>query len=363
MNNTSHFPLPDDNTMMPPMAKAGESGPQVCAVVRLYLAIIDDLPPEQARLVLQHVQTCADCAGEQRLMQQTTRVFASLPASMPSPHVDQAVMAAITARANGQKSLVGVLGRERGRDKSGPYGQNPVGVMDRGHDRSAGGSRKRGAFRWGAMASVAMAAMLLLAILASMHFSGGSIVPTPQAFILPANLSWNGYVVYHSETMIASNGERYSVNTYHDLGSGHIHVETVMPGSLDVVAVGDGHMMLGLDMMHHVAQWGANNWSVDESAFDLAQIRSDMEAHRATYLDTDTFRGQAIYRIRCSNGLVLLLNMHYQPVNVLSGAAGPGTGEPMYDTLMLMPLSHVSDSMWDMNVPSGFHMGTLPAKP
>ena len=102
---------------------------------------------------------------------------------------------------------------------------------------------------------------------------------------------------------------------------------------------------------------------VDETPFNLAQLRSDMSANRATYLDKDTFHGQAVYRIRCPDGLVLLLSMNYQPVNVLRGAVGPGTGEPVYDTLRLMPASDISSSMWDMRVPAGFRMGTLPPKP
>jgi len=142
-----------------------------------------------------------------------------------------------------------------------------------------------------------------------------------------------------------------------------MHVETVMPDHLDVIAVGNHHAMLGLDMMHHVAQWGANDWSVDETAFDLAELRSDLDAHRAVYLDQDVFQGHAVYRIRTRNALVLLLDIHYMPVNVLRGAIGPGTGEPIYDSLMLMPPSHVSSSMWNMNVPAGFHMGALPKKP
>src|SRR5205807_811533 len=206
---------------------------------------------------------------------------------------------------------------------------------------------------------VALVAMLLLAFLTTTHFLGSS---TTQAFRLPSNLSWSGYVLYHSETRIDALGLRYYVNCYHDLGSDSMHVETLMPDHLDVIAVGNHHAMLGLDMMHHVAQWGANDWSVDETAFDLAELRSDLDAHRAIYLDQDVFQGHAVYRIRARNGLVLLLDMHYMPVNVLRGAIGPGTGEPIYNSLMLMPPSHVSSSMWNMNVPSGFHMGTLPAR-
>jgi hypothetical protein len=216
--------------------------------------------------------------------------------------------------------------------------------------------------RWGAVAAVAMAAVVVLSFLTTTHLMPG-FGSTPQTLTLPANLSWNGYVIYHSETRIDAHGVRYRVNTYYDAGSGREHVETVMPGSLDIVAVGDGHSILGMDMMHHVAQLDANEWSTDESMFNLAEIRSDMKTSRAVFMDKDVFRGEAVYRIRCSNGLVLLLNMQYKPVNVLRGAVGPGTGEPVYDALALMPSSHVSSEMWDMRVPRGFKMGVLPGKP
>ena len=32
---------------------------------------------------------------------------------------------------------------------------------------------------------------------------------TPQAFTLPATLSWNGFVIYHSETRLDAHGARY----------------------------------------------------------------------------------------------------------------------------------------------------------
>jgi len=98
MNNTNPLPLPDDT--MPPLPKAGEYGPQVCSTVRLYLAILDDLSPRQVQLLREHVDNCADCATVHRLMQRTTSVFASLPESAPSPHVDQAVLTAIAAKSN-----------------------------------------------------------------------------------------------------------------------------------------------------------------------------------------------------------------------------------------------------------------------
>src|SRR5712691_768252 len=337
MNNTNPLPLPDDT--MPPLPKAGEYGPQVCSTVRLYLAILDDLSPRQVQLLREHVDNCADCATVHRLMQRTTRMFASLPESAPAPHGDPAVMSAITRARERRRSMVGAT------------------LVVALSGRAAGGLKSRAVKT---AASVALAVVLLLALFTTIHFSGS---PTTQAFRLPSNLSWSGYVLYHSETRIDAHGLRYYVKCYHDLGSDSMHVETVMPDHLDVIAVGNNHAMLGLDMMHHVAQWGANDWSVDETSFDLAELRSDLDAHRAVYLDQDVFQGHAVYRIRTRNALVLLLDIHYMPVNVLRGAIGPGTGEPIYDSLMLMPPSHVSSSMWNMNVPPGFHMGALPKKP
>jgi hypothetical protein len=58
-----------------------------------------------------------------------------------------------------------------------------------------------------------------------------------------------------------------------------------------------------------------------------------------------------------------LLDMDYMPVNVLQGSASADMAKPMYDSLKLMPASEMPTSMWDMSVPSGFRMGTLPAKP
>jgi hypothetical protein len=65
-----------------------------------------------------------------------------------------------------------------------------------------------------------------------------------------------------------------------------------------------------------------------------------------------------VYRIRFRDGLVMLLDMQYRPVNVLSG-----TGEPLYTSLQLLSPSQVSPSMWDMSIPPGYHMGTLPPTP
>lgn len=390
MNNTfnNDLPMPQDNDM-PPLPGIEEVGPQVCATVQLYLGVMNDLTAEQGEIIQEHVRACADCAGVQQVMQRTTQIFGSLPTSVPSSRVDDAVMAAIAARnrervqggASALDTRRGGGGEEEewgplwspalGRNQVLPSRRGPLGrpKEEQASQHNASPSRvfptptptgrRRVRLRW--VAAAALAAVVVLSFLTMMHFSGLS--STSQVFTLPANLSWNGYVIYHSETRIDAHGERYSVNTYYDPGSGREHVETVMPGSMDVVAVGDGHSMLGMDMMHHVAQQNANEWSNDESMFNLAEIRGDMKTSRAVFIGKDEFRGEAVYRIRCSNGLVLLLNMHYEPVNVLRGAVGPGTGEPVYDALVLMPSSHVSSEMWDMRVPRGFKMGVLPGKP
>lgn len=356
---SNQFSLPQDTTTMPPLPAAGESGPQVCAVVQLYLAILDDLQPEQVQALLAHVSTCSGCAGVHGLMQQTTSLVSLLPDSSPSVRVDQAVMAAISARY----SKLSTVGTQTG-DVEDERHPTVIGQARGREGKSVGVFASRKIRRPVSIAlSVAMiAAVLLLVLTATFHFPGGT-TPSAQAFSLPKNLTWNGYVLYHSETRIDAQGERFVINSYHDMATGRIHVETVMDSSMDVVAIGDVQSMLGLDMMHRVAQWGASAWGVDETMFDLAQLRSDLVTKHAVYLDTDMFRGQPVYRIRCSNGLVLLLDMRYEPVNVLRGALGPGTGDPVYDTLAFMPSSQVSTSMWNMTVPPGFRMGRLPSHP
>jgi hypothetical protein len=319
-------------TDLPPLPRVGETGPQVCNTVRLYLAVLNDLAPEQVDQVLQHVSTCASCTAEFHLMNSATRLVAGLPMTIPSPRVDAAIMALQTA-GNGARSR-----------KSARRGLPP----------------RRATWLIG---QLAVAAVLLIALLTATHFS--SIAPgVHQSFQLPANLSWSSYVVYQSERRVDANGMVYHVNSYYELGADRMqHVETVADGQLDVVAVGDQHAMLGKDMIHHVAQWGADAWGVDDSLFDLGQLRHDLQTKAAVFLDKENFRGQEVYSIREKNDLVLLLDMDYMPVNVLQGATGSGSGEPMYDTFKVLPASQVSSSMWDMSVPAGFQMGRLPAKP
>ncbi|OLB64551.1 MAG: hypothetical protein AUH94_01930 [Ktedonobacter sp. 13_2_20CM_2_54_8] len=333
MNNTFNDDLPmPQNDDMPPLPGIGEVGPQVCATVQLYLGVMDDLTAEQVAIIQEHVRGCPDCARVQGVMQGATHVFGSLPDSMPSSRVDEAVMAAIAARRKGGIQGDAILpGTRRGEggvdERKGPLGrpgeEEGTRATTRREVRDVPRREGRGRVRlgWGAIAAAAIAAV-----------------------------------------RIDAHGASYRVNTYYDPGSGRQHVETVMPGSMDVVAVGDGHSVLGMDMMHHVAQHNANVWSTDESMFNLAEIRSDLKANRAVFMGKDVFRGEPVYRILCSNGLVLLLDMQYKPVNVLRGV-GSGSGEPVYDAIVLMPPSHVSSQMWDMRVPPGFKMGELPGKP
>jgi len=327
----------NENPDVPPIPAPGDAGPQVCAVVQLYLALLDELSPEQVQAVFRHLDACERCTRELQRLRRTTRLVASLPASEPSPHVDQAILAALAAP---QEEPVPP--------------QAPLFAPPRRVKRQA---------RLRFLGQLAAAAVLVLATIAGIHLFSLSSPGAGSPFALPATLSWSGYVVYHRQTGRADDGTPYQIDTYHDLGTGQMHVETVMDDLLDVVAVGDEHAMLGKDMMHHVAQWGAAAWSVDDSAVELAHLRQALQTRSAVYLGTGRFQGQEVNCIRYSNGLVLLLDMQYKPVNLLRGVDGSGPGEPIYAVFKLMPVSQVSASMWDMRIPAGFHLGTLPQKP
>jgi hypothetical protein len=322
-----------NSTDLPPIPRVGENGPQVCNTVRVYLAILDDLSPEQVDLLFKHVDVCSTCTAEYHLLSNTTRLVEGLGATSPSPRVDAAIMA---MRFDQQ-----VL-----------QSRKPVKLAP---------PRARSA-RIISQAVVAFAAILLFMFLTVTHFI--AFAPTgAKAFLLPANLSWSNYVLYHSETRVDANGMVYHVESYHDLGSNQLHVETMAAGQMDVVVVGDNHAMLGMDMLHHVAQWDADAWAVDDSEFNLAELRHELQTKSAVYLDKENFRGQEVYRIRYKVGLVMLLGMDYMPVNVLQGSSNADMAKPMYDALKLMPASEMPSSMWNMNIPSGFQMGKLPAKP
>ena len=213
-----------NSTHLPPLPKEGESGPQVCNTVRLYLAVLDDLTPEQVNLLFKHVETCSTCSGEFQLMNGTTRLIGGLNASSPSRRVDAAIMAL----------------------------QIDQNVMRTGKSVKRAPLRGR-SIKIVSQAVVAIAAILLFMFLTATHF----IVFAPNranTFELPANLSWSNYVLYHSETRTGANGMVYHVESYHDLGSNNIHVETMADGKVDVVVVGDKQSMLGMDMLHHIAQ-------------------------------------------------------------------------------------------------------------
>ncbi|MGH2494128.1 MAG: hypothetical protein ACRDIV_05430 [Ktedonobacteraceae bacterium] len=327
-----------DRTDLPPLPAAHQSGPEVCAVVRLYLAVIDDLTEEQIARLNMHIVSCAACAEEFRALEHATRLVESTVATVPSPRVDAAIRAMIETR--GQR----------------PQPAPPVPAL--APRRHVTPRRRLGTLAGG----LVIAAAVLLALFSSLHFSS-IFEGTQAAFALPANLSWSQYVLYHSENRIGAEGQLYQVESYDELGTGNMHVETKMDQQLDVIAVGDNHETMGMDTIHHVAQMGADQWMVDDSMFDLSQLRHDMQTKAATFIGTDTFRGQAVYRIRYKDGLVMLLDMQYRPVNVLRGAVGPGTGEPIYTALHLLPPSQVAASMWDMSIPAGYHMGTLPPTP
>lgn len=324
-----------NNTDLPPLPEAGEYGPQVCATIRLYLAVLDDLSPQQVHVLSRHVANCTGCAVEFRLLRQATDLVAGLTRYAPPSKVDQVVLATIAARSSMRPS-------------------KRLRVI---HAHRASRHRR---FLW--LIGHVAAALVLLAVLSAVPFLSAPLA-TPRAFALPANLSWSGYVLYYSETKVDAHGVQYRINCYHDLGTGRMHVETIAGGGLDVVVVGDEQSLLGEDLTHHIAQWGANAWGVDDSVFNLAQLRRDLQENRVIYEGTDRFNGQEVYRIRWRGGLVLLLDMNYRPVNVLRHADGPGTGEPIYETLSLLPVSEVPNTLWDIRVPAGFRIGELPARP
>ena len=305
-------------------------GPAACATVQLYLAVLDDVTPEQAQLVFEHVNSCAECRAELRMLRRVALLATGAASFAPPPRVDQVVMAAITLT-----------------------GQAPHHVFTRRFMRE----------RHSPWLMLFAAAAVLVVVMMTMPQLLSALFSPPRTFALPANLSWSGYVLYHTETMVGTHGVQYHINCYHDLGTGSMHVETTAGSNLDIVAVGNEQVLLGEDLIHHIAQWGADAWGVDDSLFDLAQLRADLQAHRAIYLGLDTFGGKQVYRIRWRHGLVLLLDTHYLPVNVLRNASGPDTGQPLYETLLMLPTTQVPATVWNASVPAGFRVGMLPTRP
>ncbi len=336
-----------NNLYLPPFPALGASGPQVCEAVRFYMGIVDELPFEQVRILSEHMKGCPRCAAEFRVVQQTTRAVASMPSSMPSKRVDDAIMAFLNTQQLAKPASV-QLHPEKQR-----AGRTPTPL-----------ARKRAPFYSRPAGALALVAVLALVLVLGGVFVRGLILPasSPQAFQLPNNLSWTGYVLHYTQNKDNTQGKSYQVEVYQDLGTNQMHIESTMQGKFDVVVVTDQQDMVGEDMMHHVVQKGNSvvNWTVDGSTFDLALLRQSLTTQHATYLGQSSFAGQQVYQIRVSNSQILLLNMQYFPVNVLDSAVGSSTGTPMYTTFELMHSAQVPDSMWDMQVPTGFHTGKLP---
>lgn len=344
-----------NSTNLPPLPTPEQRGSEVCARMALYIAIWQDLTPSQKALASRHIQSCETCTQEYQFVNSATKLVSRLSqeSTVPSARVDQAVMQAIVARRETGKAPIKMRARS---------------------------ARKQPAFSGGSsrMASwAAVAAAVLVVLVGGMTLiSGSHRTPTTanthsgtpatqqQAFSLPANLSWSTEVLYHEQKMTGKDGEQLQVVTYYDPSAHMLNVETTA-SDMDVVMVEDqqAHQALGMDMMHHVAQWNAQSWATDESMFNLQQVRSDLQSGKAIYLGQTTFQGQSVYQIRYPNNQILLLNMNYMPVNVLQVSGSSNAGQPIYTTLKWLPSSNVPDSTWDMNVPKNFKMGTLPSTP
>ena len=327
-----------NNTDLPPLPTTGVISQEVCAAVGLYLAVSHDLTEEQKRRVSLHLSVCPRCVREYRLVKRSAQLVSSLEGSEPSARVDIAVMAAIAARSGNNRSV-----------------NTPAPLRPLTYNRNGGRNRRR---RVPIGALVAAAAVLVVVLVGAMHFA---LLPgsTASAFQVPAS-SWNGVVIYHTQTVVASNGDRYQVATYHDINNGMMNVETTMGKSLDVMVVSDGNQTLGMDMKHNVAQWNANAWLTDDSMFNLKQLNAYLKSHPNAYLGISQFHGQKVYRI-LDDGQILLLNMQYKPMAVLQDAHGSDTGKAVYDKLQL--LNKAPTGMFDMTPPQDFKMGKLPAKP
>ncbi len=348
-SNNSYNTYPNEPVQLPPLPPVGVTGEVACSTISLYLAVWKDLPPDQQRLVSAHVRSCPQCSREQRVLSSVTNLVNYLPSSEPSARVDQAVREAIaarTARVSAQRTakrgaLVSVL---------------PPSAIRRVSRRSSS--------KW--VPLLATAAVLVLALLTSAYFvfghgtTGQSATVQQQAKLeLPANLSWSNSILYQTQTGTRANGEHYEVKGYHDLGAGASNVEQSIPGKVDIVVLKDGQKGLSLDMKHRVAQWHPEDGQDEIGAmFDLARLRSDLQSGKASYLGKDHFNNQEVYRIRMADGHILLLDMHYQPVNVLENTGGKVN--PMFDSLSWLPPSQVASSVWDMKIPKNFREGTSP---
>jgi hypothetical protein len=346
-----------NSTNLPPLPTPEQRGSDVCARMALYIAVWQDLAPAQKAQAAKHIQSCETCTHEYQLATGATKLIARLSqeSTVPSARVDQAVMQAIAARRETSKAPVKMRARTR---------KQPA---------FSGGSSRMAA--WAAVAAAVVVVIVgTMNFIPMLHHSGtantNSHAPIAQhqqqqAFALPTNLSWNSGVIYQVQAWTAKNGEQYQTKTYYDPSAHMVNAETTSSDGMDVVVVEDqqANQALGMDMTRHVAQWNAQSWATDESMFNLKQVRSDLQSGKAVYLGKGTFQGQPVYEIRCPNNQILLLNMNYMPVNVLQASANATKGQPVYNTVEWLQSSQVPDSMWDMNVPQNFKMGSLPSRP
>lgn len=336
-----------NNTDLPALPPQEAIGPDVCTIMRLYMAISRDLPAEQVRVISAHVRICKKCTREHHIFSRTTRMVAGVDASTPSARVDQVVMAAIAARSKNRVPTTQISQAIR-----------PL-VLPRRQKRKSPVPMA---------ALLATAAVLVVAVVASLSFAFQT--HPAKAFAIPGDVTWNSSVLYHTQTIKNADGEPYHVGTYDYLAKNIMHVETTLKGKdgnmqMDVIVVNNKgtHQAIGMNMMNDVYQLNGNaqGWvaqgSAYESMFDLKGLRDALQAKQATYQGIYQFQGQKFYRIQCPNGLFMLLNMQYQPVNILQG------DQPIYQTLNWVAPANVPAGMWDMNPPNGFTAGALPQKP
>jgi hypothetical protein len=309
-----------NNTNLPPLPPTHTINSDTCALVQLYLGIAADLSDDQRWLLSRHLQDCPDCSQEWEMLGRVNRSVASLKSSQPSARVDQAVRAAIIAKTQQRRV-------------------------------------RQALFSPGKLVATGVSSFGIIVIVALFI-----IMNLPTRFQLPEQLSWNHYILYYSQTMTDNTGKQYHIQTYHNLETNQMNVETVMGDEIHVETVSDTHETLGKDIMHHIAQWDISDWSSDDSLFNLKELRSDLHTGKAQYLGQDSFQGQEVYRIRTARGVTLLLNMQYLPVNVLQTDGKQGSA-PMYERISWLQPGQIPGSMWQMEVPPDYKMGRLPPQP
>src|SRR2546423_13885257 len=91
---------------LPPLPSRDDLSPQACEVIQVYLAVLDDLTPDQVRIIAEHAARCERCSLAHQQLKRAAQLVASLPISTPSARVDDAVMVAIMVRARSGSSRI-----------------------------------------------------------------------------------------------------------------------------------------------------------------------------------------------------------------------------------------------------------------